>query len=238
MRLACIALGFLLLAGCYYDELIEPPAGSGSRAYRAAPPHSYPPFGERNEFRHQAPPATRPRLDPTPAREEADSPLEARLARLEARLDEMKEILENREEMEALRSAHEELLKKFQNLVKEKERLERRLPVKPASLGPGRVVFRDEVDSIPFFVNTHAGGPPQINGAIVGVSDKVNLVVINVGEEDGVRVGFAFTIYRGNSYVGKMVVEKVYPRQAAGRVMLEMTKSNVRQGDRVKTRVD
>ncbi len=79
--------------------------------------------------------------------------------------------------------------------------------------------------------------PPKIDGAVIGVSSRVNLIVINVGEEDGVRAGFEFTIYRGNSYVGKMVVEKVYPRQAAGRVMLEMTKDKVQQGDRVSTHV-
>ncbi|MHC5038418.1 MAG: hypothetical protein ACYTHM_13985 [Planctomycetota bacterium] len=79
--------------------------------------------------------------------------------------------------------------------------------------------------------------PPKIDGSIIGVSGRVNLVVINVGEDDGVRVGFEFTIYRGNSYVGKMVVEKVYPRQAAGRVMLNMSKDKVQQGDKVSTHV-
>ncbi|MHC4599412.1 MAG: MreC domain-containing protein [Planctomycetota bacterium] len=79
--------------------------------------------------------------------------------------------------------------------------------------------------------------PPKIDGAVVGVSSRVNLVVINVGEEDGVRVGFEFTIYRGSSFVGKLVVEKVYPRQAACRVLLDMTKDKVQQGDRVSTQV-
>ncbi|MCU0722980.1 MAG: hypothetical protein MUC63_05100, partial [Planctomycetes bacterium] len=58
-----------------------------------------------------------------------------------------------------------------------------------------------------------------------------------VGEEDGVKPGFEFTIYRGNTYVGKMVVEKTYPRQAAGRVVLEKTKDKVQPGDIVTTQV-
>jgi len=79
---------------------------------------------------------------------------------------------------------------------------------------------------------------PIINGSVAGVSNKVNLAVINVGEEDGVRVGFEFTIYREKSYVGKMVVEKVFPRQAACRVILDKTKDKVRVGDQVTTRVE
>ena len=78
---------------------------------------------------------------------------------------------------------------------------------------------------------------PKIDGRVVGVSNKINLVVISVGEEDGVKVGFEFTIYRGNTYVGKMVVEKVYPRQAAGHVVLEKTKDKVQPGDSVTTQV-
>jgi len=78
---------------------------------------------------------------------------------------------------------------------------------------------------------------PQINGNVVGVSNRVNLVVISVGEEDGVRVGFEFTIYRGSSYVGKLVVEKVFPRQAAARIILDKTKDRVQAGDKVSTHV-
>jgi uncharacterized membrane protein len=78
---------------------------------------------------------------------------------------------------------------------------------------------------------------PKIDGRVVGVSNRINLIVISVGEEDQVKVGFEFTIYRGNTYVGKMVVEKVYPRQAAGRVLLEKTKDKVQAGDSVTTQV-
>jgi hypothetical protein len=78
---------------------------------------------------------------------------------------------------------------------------------------------------------------PKIDGRVVGVSQKINLLVISVGEEDGVKVGFEFTIYRGTTYVGKMVVERVYPRQSAGRVIPEKTKDRVQPGDCVTTQV-
>jgi hypothetical protein len=78
---------------------------------------------------------------------------------------------------------------------------------------------------------------PKIDGHVVGVSKTVNLVVISVGEEDGVRVGFEFTVHRGNAFVGKLIVEKVFPKQAACRVLLDMTKDRVREKDRVSTHV-
>jgi hypothetical protein len=78
---------------------------------------------------------------------------------------------------------------------------------------------------------------PKIVGRVAGVSNKVNLVVISVGEEDGVRVGFEFTVYRGNEYVGKLIAEKVYPRQSACRVLKDMTKKKIKEGDRVSTHV-
>lgn len=78
---------------------------------------------------------------------------------------------------------------------------------------------------------------PPIQGKVVGVSNKHNLVVINVGEDDQVKVGFEFTIYRGKEYVAKMVVEKVYPNQAAGRVIEMSQKDKVVVGDSVATRI-
>jgi cell division protein FtsB len=78
---------------------------------------------------------------------------------------------------------------------------------------------------------------PPINGQIVGVSNKANIVVINRGEDDNVRIGFQFTIYRGKEYVAKMVIEKVYPNQAAGRVIEMSRRDKVLVGDKVATRI-
>jgi hypothetical protein len=84
----------------------------------------------------------------------------------------------------------------------------------------------------------HADYVLKIDGTIIGVSTKRNLVVINVGEDDGVRIGYTFTIYRDKSYVGKLVVEKIYPRQAACRILKDMTKGKVEAGDQVSTQVE
>ncbi|MCE9584516.1 MAG: hypothetical protein K8T20_18665 [Planctomycetes bacterium] len=78
---------------------------------------------------------------------------------------------------------------------------------------------------------------PQIDGVILGVSDKVNLVLISVGNKDNVKVGYKFTVYRGSEYVSKLVVDKVEDTWAACRELLEFRKVDIQQGDSVSTHV-
>ncbi len=80
-----------------------------------------------------------------------------------------------------------------------------------------------------------SGPMPEISGAIVGVSDRLDLVVINRGEDDGVRIGFLFTVYRGSGYVARMAVEKVYPNQAVGRIVPGSGRDEPKPGDQATT---
>lgn len=81
------------------------------------------------------------------------------------------------------------------------------------------------------------GTEPKIDGIVLGVSDKVNLVLISVGGKDKVQVGFKFTVYRGSTYVSKLVVDKVDDQWAACRELTEFRKDTIQQGDSVSTRV-
>jgi hypothetical protein len=72
-----------------------------------------------------------------------------------------------------------------------------------------------------------------IMGFVTGVSTRVNLIVINVGDKQGVHVAYKFTIFRGSSYIGRLIVEKVYPQQSAGRVLLDETIEKAKEGDSV-----
>lgn len=93
----------------------------------------------------------------------------------------------------------------------------------------------------------HGGKPPhpvppeeeteKIDGIVLGVSDKVNLVLISVGGKDHVKVGDRFTVYRGNTYVTKLVVDKVDDQWAACRELKEFQKETIQQGDSVSTKV-
>jgi hypothetical protein len=87
----------------------------------------------------------------------------------------------------------------------------------------------------------HLGGDltdePKIDGVVLGVSDKVNLILISVGTNDTVQVGYKFTVYRGSEYVSKLIVDKVEDTWAACREIVDFRKSEIQQGDNVSTRV-
>jgi cell shape-determining protein MreC len=79
---------------------------------------------------------------------------------------------------------------------------------------------------------------PEIEGAVIGLKGRINQIIINVGEEDGVRKGYEFYIYSGygeKGLLGKLVIEEVLPLRSSGRILLDKTKGKVRHGDRVYT---
>jgi len=81
-----------------------------------------------------------------------------------------------------------------------------------------------------------SGGPPKpIHGKVLAVNPDVNLVVLSVGERDGVKTGYQFVVYRGDSYVGKVQVEKVMPDMASARILKDITKADIIGGDNVST---
>jgi hypothetical protein len=76
-----------------------------------------------------------------------------------------------------------------------------------------------------------------LDGYVTATSPSVNIVMISIGSDDGVAVGHKFTVYRGDKYVGKVVVEKVFKDAAAARISSEMTVTSVLKGDKVSTRL-
>ncbi|MFN7182407.1 MAG: hypothetical protein ACK4NF_07005 [Planctomycetota bacterium] len=76
-----------------------------------------------------------------------------------------------------------------------------------------------------------------IDGIVTAVSNKVNLILISVGQEAGVEIGDQFTVYRRDNYIGKVIIEKVWKDGAAGRSIKDLEKEKIQQGDRVTTRI-
>ncbi len=74
-----------------------------------------------------------------------------------------------------------------------------------------------------------------IEGVVLGVSDKVNLVLISVGSKDRVKVGTEFYVLRGSAFISKLVVEKVEDGWAACKELTEFRKDAIQQGDKVTT---
>jgi small nuclear ribonucleoprotein (snRNP)-like protein len=78
---------------------------------------------------------------------------------------------------------------------------------------------------------------PDIRGQVTGVDEDLNIVLVSVGVDDDVKVGFTMTVYRGGEYVGKLVIDKVGPDWASGHMDQGVSKSFPVKGDEVATQL-
>ena len=79
--------------------------------------------------------------------------------------------------------------------------------------------------------------PPKaakLNGVILAVDNNL-LASISVGADDGLQPGTRLTVYRGQQYVGQIVVAKLEPNRALATVVTNSTKSKIQKGDRITT---
>jgi hypothetical protein len=74
-------------------------------------------------------------------------------------------------------------------------------------------------------------GQPAHEGRVIAADNERNVFVISLGEEDGVKAGFQYTISRGSQYVGTLQVDDVQAKQAAGYVLSGFRKMPVQRGD-------
>jgi hypothetical protein len=77
--------------------------------------------------------------------------------------------------------------------------------------------------------------PPKVDGIVLDVSDK-DLLEISIGSDDGLKVGHSLDVYRGNTYLGRIVIKKTNPDRAVGQVKRELQRGQIKKGDRVTTR--
>ena len=76
---------------------------------------------------------------------------------------------------------------------------------------------------------------PDIKGKIASVDEENNLVVLNVGESQGVRKNFNFTVFRGDKFVAKVNVLQTYADYCAAQVVTQ--KLPIELGDNAWTRL-
>lgn len=80
---------------------------------------------------------------------------------------------------------------------------------------------------------------PKIDGAVLSVTNAqgANLVFINRGKTDNVKVGFVFEIFQGTQYKGQARVEIVHDSNCTARMITANPGTSVMQGDRASTRI-
>ena len=121
--------------------------------------------------------------------------------------------------MEALQKSYTELQRQTMELSKEKDKQQDVL----------RELVRSGALARPF-----AGSPPiNLTGKIKSVSDQFNVAIISIGKDDGVQVGFPFTIHRQDKYVARGVVELIECDWCVLRWDPTLAKEKVLVGDEV-----
>lgn len=76
-----------------------------------------------------------------------------------------------------------------------------------------------------------------IRGKVIAVNAGLRLLVINQGRMAGVKKRTSFIVFRGNTYVGKAVVDDVYLDRSAARYERDAMARKVRVGDAVTTKL-
>jgi hypothetical protein len=88
-------------------------------------------------------------------------------------------------------------------------------------------------------VSQPGGGPgtvqPAQRGKVLVADAGANIIVISIGSEDGVKIGYRYTISRGNQFVATVEVTNVQAKQAAAKVILPGRVGPARAGDDIMT---
>jgi uncharacterized protein YdaU (DUF1376 family) len=76
--------------------------------------------------------------------------------------------------------------------------------------------------------------PPSVDGYVMAV--EKDLIEISLGADDGMKVGYSLDVYRGSTYLGRVVVKVTQPDRSVAEVLPEFRKGLIRTSDRVATR--
>jgi hypothetical protein len=76
---------------------------------------------------------------------------------------------------------------------------------------------------------------PKLDGTVLVVT--AGMVQVSIGADDGLQVGHTLEVYRGDQYVGRVVVRAVRPDHAVAEPVREYMRDGIQREDRVTTRL-
>jgi predicted nucleic acid-binding Zn-ribbon protein len=77
---------------------------------------------------------------------------------------------------------------------------------------------------------------PIVNGRVVRVDNEYHVAVVDKGKDDGVKPNTTFTIYDGNEYIARLIIQDVQPKSSVGLIKL-MAGRDVKEGDKATTEI-
>lgn len=78
--------------------------------------------------------------------------------------------------------------------------------------------------------------PPQLFGKVLAINDE-KMVEVSVGSDDGLRVGHTMEVYRGDKYIGRVVILTTNTDRSVAKILPDYTKTPIQKGDNVATRL-
>jgi len=78
--------------------------------------------------------------------------------------------------------------------------------------------------------------PPPVDGIVTAVGAR-DMIEISIGADDGLRQGHMLEVFRRNSYLGRIVIQRTEPDKAVGKILREYRKGIIKKGDRVATKL-
>lgn len=78
--------------------------------------------------------------------------------------------------------------------------------------------------------------PPKVEGIVMDVNVG-DMVEISIGHDDGLKEGHTLDVYRGSTYLGRIVIRKTQPDRAVGQVVKELKRGQIKKGDHVTTKL-
>jgi hypothetical protein len=78
--------------------------------------------------------------------------------------------------------------------------------------------------------------PPPVEGIVMDIGES-DLIEISIGHDDGLKIGHTLDVYRGNNYLGRIVIRKTAPDRAVGQVVKELKRGQIKKGDHVTTKL-
>ena len=99
---------------------------------------------------------------------------------------------------------------------------------KPAAAAVSTVAAEQKPEIVPL------GPAAHLEGQILVVNREFAFVVVNIGEKDGIKDAQVLDVFRGQKFLGKVQVERVYDTMSSAVILPEATKQELKEGDIVK----
>jgi hypothetical protein len=146
---------------------------------------------------------------------------EGRRAALEQKDAVTRQLNQKEVQMESLMGEKQALEARVEELSNDLRSAEIALASVQSKVGPGMDVALDQ---------------PAHTGRVLDVDQRLGIAVISLGEEDGVKPGYRYTVSRGSNFVSVIEITDVSARQSAGRTIQGLQKSPPQRGDTVMSR--